>query len=486
MIRSLDDIRSLFERAVRALMPNAHTGDDNPLIQFGAAVSAIAANLFAELDLIRRDSVPSTATLQGAITWGEALMIPRKGPTQAYGNSALQVRGTAGKTIVHGTELVAQASRTTVRVQGHHVIGADGLALVDVLTDHRGRAANLAAGTALRFATPPSGVQEMAVLVKSLQGGMDEEPGGSYQERVARRLAEPPQGGNFGDYRRWIEEALPDALVTGYPLATRSGRGTVDLVGLRMTRGTSRLLTQAERDAVLAYVLPLKPATDQVRVIEATARIVDIDIALVPVSEPRYQFHFDDRGGLPIAAWDPTAHLLTLADDLPAGVAPNMRMSLRMASGGLRGNAGAEHTIAAVVGTRSLALIEHPDFPIPADLGAGDVAFAGGPLVERARRAVLDGYTVGCDAGAAFIPGLDQLGPANPATRFGAWLDRIEPSRLEAAARAQAGVDDARCIDPAATVVPFDAASQTGPPPPAVTLATEVLIPGQVIARRAP
>lgn len=482
---TLDDIRSLFERAVRALMPNAHTGDDNPLMQFGAAVSAIAANLYYELDLIRRDSVPSTATLQGAVTWGAALDIPRKGPTQAYGNAALQVRGTTGKTIVHGTELRAQASRAVVRVQGHHVIGADGLALVDVLTDDRGRAANLAAGALLRFATVPSGVQELAVLLESLQGGADEEPGGSYQERVARRLAEPPQGGNLGDYRRWIEESLPDALVTGYPLATRSGRGTVDLVGLRLARGTDRLLTQAERDAVLAHVLPRKPATDQVRVIEAKARIVDIDIAVVPVSEPRWQFDFDDQGGIPIESWDPAARLLTLAADLPAGIAPNKRISLRMADGGARGNAGAEQTIAAVVGTRSLAIIEHPDHPISADLGAGDVAFAGGPLVERARRAILDGYTVGCDAGAAHIPGLDQLGPANPATRFGAWLDRIEPSRVEAAARAQAGVDDARCIDPAATVVPFDAASQTGPPPPAVTLATEVLIPGQVIVRRA-
>ena len=60
----------------------------------------------------------------------------------------------------------------------------------------------------------------------------------------------------------------------------------------------------------------------------------------------------------------------------------------------------------------------------------------------------------------------------------------MEPSRIEAAARAQAGVDDAQCLAPTATVSPVDVAAE-GLPPPGATTTTEVLIAGQVVVRRA-
>jgi hypothetical protein len=154
-----------------------------------------------------------------------------------------------------------------------------------------------------------------------------------------------------------------------------------------------------------------------------------------------------------------------------------------MAAGGEHGHGGAEQLVAAITGADRLLLVNNPDRPIPDEFGAGDTAFAGGPLVERARRAILDGYRVDCDGQGAHIPGLDALGPANPNTRYGSWLDRIEPSRIEAAARAQAGVDDARCIAPAATVAPVDAAAD-GPLPPGATETIGVLLAGQVIVRK--
>lgn len=484
MSSSLAEIRDLFVRSVRALMPTADTSERNPLIQYGTAVSGVAAAIFRRLEQIERDSVPSTASLQGAIAWGEALQVPRKGPTQAHGKAALQVRGTAGTTVIDGAELRAQASGIAVRVSGHHVIGADGFAYADVITVDRGLAANLQAGAALRFVSTMSGVQETAKLIRSLQGGFDDEPGGSYQARVARRLAEPPQGGNIGDYRRWIEDALPDVLLAGYPLPMRNGRGTVDVVGLRHARGRERLLTATERGQILDHIRPRKLATDQVRVVETVGRIIDVEVAITPVSEPRFRFDFDDHGGLVIESWDPATRELVLIDDLPADIAPNKRLSLRMADGGQFGNDGAEQLIAAITGPTRLVLVQHPDRPVPAELGAGDVAFAGGPLVERARRAILDGYRVECDGQGAHIPGLDALGPANPTTRYGSWLDRIEPSRIEAAARAQAGVDDARCVTPATVVIPVDAAAE-GLPPPGATETIEVLLAGQIIVRAA-
>ena len=482
MSMSLTDIRALFTRSVRALMPAADTSERNPLMQYGTAVSGVVAALFRRYEQIRRDSVPSTASLAGAITWGQALRVPRKGPTQAHGKAALQVRGAAGATVIDDAELRAQASGVIVRVVGHHIIGADGFAYVDVATVDRGQGANLEAGVALRFVSSLAGVQEVAKLVKSLQGGFDNEPGGSYQARVAGRLAKPPQGGNDGDYQRWIEDALPDVLLAGYPLPRRNGRGTVDVVGLRYARGTERILSGAERAQILAYITPRKLSTDRVRVIETVARIIDVEVAITPVSEPRFRFDFADRGGLVIESWNPDTRELVFADDLPADIAPNKRLSLRMADGGQYGNDGAEQLIAAITGPDRLVLVQHPDRPVPAELGAGDEAFAGGPLVERARRAILDGYRVDCDGQGAHIPGLDALGPANPTTRYGSWLDRIEPSRIEAAARAQAGVDDARCVAPATAVVPVDAAAE-GLPPPGATETIEVVLAGQVIVR---
>ncbi len=480
---NIAEITELLRQSLAVLVPELDTSPSAPIAQYLAAVAGVNAALFQRLDILERDAIPTTATFQGALKWGKALGVPRKGPTAARGVQALQVQGTPGAAVPDGAELRARSTGLRVAIAGSYTVGPAGTVLADVITLDTGQSANLPVDTVLRFVATPAGLQEQAKTVKSLAGAVDREPEGAYQARVADRLANPPQGGNFADYRTWIVEALPDVLLTGYPLARRNGRGTVDVVGLRDGTGAYRSLTPAERGQILTHIEARKLATDQVRVVETVPVVVDIELAITPVADRRFAFDFRDHGGLEVAAWDPVTRALVFTADLPSDVAPKHRISLQAAGGGASGSTGAEQTIAAIVGPNAITLVDNPDRPVPA-LAPGDKAYAGGPLVDLARHAILAGYTVGCDAGAVHIPGIDQLGPANPDTRYGIWLDRVEPSRLEAAARAQPGVDTAVAIAPTAAIVPTDPAAN-GPPPPSESQTIEVLVAGEVIIRRA-
>ena len=112
--------------------------------------------------------------------------------------------------------------------------------------------------------------------------------------------------------------------------------------------------------------------------IETVPQIVDIEVAISPVSEPRFRFDFEDGGGLTIASWDEQTRTLAFDRPLPPGVAPNKRLSLAVSSSGEGGSTGQPYIIAAITGASSLTLVPDPDNPFPPSLGAGDRAYAAG------------------------------------------------------------------------------------------------------------
>ncbi|MCG8418464.1 MAG: baseplate J/gp47 family protein [Proteobacteria bacterium] len=478
---TIAELRSLFERAARALMPTADTTPQSPLGQLGAVLAALVAGAHHRLDILRRDSVPSTATYQGALVWAQALNVEPAGPTVARGKAALQVQGTPFTAIASGLKLVAETNQVNLVIDGTYQVGANGMVVCDVRTIDRGTIANLPVDTVCRFVSTPPSLQETAKIIAPLSGGLDTEPQGSFQARVAQFFSNPPQGGSTADYARWISEALPDRLIVGYPLPRRAGKGSVDLVGLAMAERSLRLLSAADQEAIAAYVADKKPATDVTRTVTAEPVSVDIELAVTPVSAPQYQSDFDDAGGLTVQSWQPDTRHLQFTGPLPADMQPNHRLSLAVTVGE---STGREQRIAARISADTIELVNDPNNPVPTGLAAGDRAYAGGPLVEPARQAILNGYSLASDHGTVAIPGVNQLGPANPGTRYGSWLDRIEPSRLAAAARAQPGVDDATVVAPSATILPTDPAA-TGTLPPDETETTQVLLAGQVIVRYA-
>ena len=472
---TIAELRTLVTRALQALLPAADTSPKTPLYQLGSVVAAVAGGVHQRLDVLRRDLVPSTATYEGALVWGQALGESPRGPTIARGKAALQIQGPASTSVADGTQLRAETNQVIVEIDGAQQTDSNGLLLADVRTVDTGGSANLPIDTVCRFLSTPAGFIETAQVIAPLTGGQETEPNGTYQARVANFFAEPPQGGNAADYRRWIEDALTDVLVDGYALPKRLGNGTVDLVGLAIADRANRLLTSAQESAIANYVAELAPVTDDIRIISPLTSSVDIEVQLTPVDAPPYAFDFDDGGGLTVQTWTAATRRVQLTADLPADLQPNDRVSFHVATGT---SSGQEQRVAAIIADDTIELVNDPSNPVPTDLGNGDTMYSGGPLVAIAREAILNGYTL---VGGLFMPGVNQLGPANTNTRYGSWMARLDPSRVAAAARAQPGVDAAVCVNPATVLSPTDPADVNIPTPEETTwigliVAREVLV----------
>ncbi|MGB0969399.1 MAG: baseplate J/gp47 family protein [Mycobacterium sp.] len=444
----------------------------------------MVAGLFQRLDVLARDQTPNTATAEGADRWGAALKVERKGPTPASSSSAAEFRGAPGSSVPISTAIAVSNSEITMHTTSAVVVPLAGVVRIPVQTDQVGETANLAAGTEIRFSVVPAGMEEVGQLALSLDNAIDTEPIGTFQGRVSDALANPAQGGNSADFKRWIEAALPALLVEGFPLEWRNGRGTVDVVALRLDRGPDRVVADADRDQMISYIAERKLTTDAVRAPSVVPVIVDVEVAIRPIEDPAFRFDFGDDGGREIAGWDPTTRTLTLGSAAPSGMAPGHRVSVRLPEGLSQGATGAEFLIATIPTDTTVVILDDPDNVLPTPFPPGARLFAGGALVETVRQAILNGYQIGCESDAPSVPGINQLGPANPDTRYGSWRAAIEPERLASAARVQAGVDQATTIAPSDVIVPLDPATP-GPTLPDGSASIEVLVAGQVIVRRA-
>lgn len=374
----------------------------------------------------------STAALDGwAFTFGlpsnrGAGVYGRNGATAATGG-LISPTGTAGSVIPAGTVLL-DASGTVELV----TLSTETLPLVAPIAINAttlGAKSSLTAGTQLRFASAPMGVNSITTLATGLVGGLDVETDLDLLLRILRRLQSPPKGGTAADYREWAETAANSAgtslgIVRAYVYPLKDGTGSVTVVITQAGSGVGRDPGAATAAAVLAVLEKLRIATDTVYVSRPyfnPARKLSIRLSVVTTSA--YAFDWKDAAPDLVQSYSGVSLVATGAVPNPAlksaidnGRKP--RIQLLLPSFGplpVQRRVTAYAADTPVVGEHTLTL----ESALPAVPNLGDIIYAGGPAVDYLAAATL-----------AFV---NDVGPSNQsgfADKDDSWLSLVPVSGI--------------------------------------------------------
>lgn len=424
--------------------------------------------LHARLDVLEKNMLPDTTDRKQQDRWGTILGVARKLATPAFGSACLRVFGTVGAAIT--ASILGHADGTTYRC-GTGTIGAGGFLDVDLnvgVVDpvasgvSTGSITRKTKGEILTFVGPPPSIQSTAKLQSDLvQGGDDDEGIGAYRVRLLDKMAQPGMGGNANDFSKW--ELSQSGVATAYVYPLRQGLGSVDVAFLHSGRGAARLPSAPEIASVQAYVDTQRPVSmADFRVITVAAEPTDVEILVTPTDEPQFQFDWDDAVPPTVSAWNGTTRVLTFSAR-PTDLLPKDRLIYRSAAP----NDGSELVVEALgPGGNDVTVAALTAAQAAAPPVATNAVYAGGPLVEPLRQALL----------ALF----DLLGPARgseAAKVAGLWEDKLRPATLFKIAQLSDGVLDSTVVTPAVNVV-----ATNNPPVGSVGL----IVPRRILVRKAP
>lgn len=421
------EIRDLY----RALIPGLSTGPDSIAYRDSLVLAGAVHGLAQDLDAVNRDAVPTTAEGAALDGWGDVVQVARKGATTATGALALRLTGTPSTVVSAGLTAIDRTTGTTVLTSTGVTLDANGQGDVSVDTVDTGdglgvgAAANLPAGATLDLSSPPAGVNPACSLVVALSGGEDAETDGAYRERIVNRFSLPPQGGTRNDFEQIA--LLTEGVDAAYACPVRNGLGSVDVVALRDGEGAARVITAGMKTDVEADLVAFKPLPSVVRVLDVTTEVVDTELLLTPLSG--YGMDWDDSTAIEVQGYASPTRTVTATADLPADLAVGDRVVFD--------DDGRVFTVTAIPASDEFRFSSNDPDALAYAPTAGVKVYAGGPLTEPVRQAVLNGYVA---PDGSTIPGINQLGPANEEGRYGDWIDTVEEARLAAAALSVAGV----------------------------------------------
>lgn len=450
-IPTLEELHELLLAARRNAFPGAVTTPLHPNWKRDRMLAGAVTDNHAHLAAIQRDLLPDRSGEDMLERWGSIKGVPRGGATPARKAAALRVFGDVAAEVEVG-DLLDHSSGLRYQVNSAAAIPGAGFIEVDIVAVDVGEQTRLPAGDTLRFVTPPTGIEEVAELVLDLdEDGHDVEPLGSYRNRVLLRFSRPPLGGAPNDFVFW---ALEWGAAAAFSYPTRNGKGSVDLVALHAGSGTARILTEAERVSLRAYVAARMPANDDLRILEAEDEEVDVEVLVRPIDPLAFDWH--DETPLEVASWDAGSRTLTFTAARPLSMQAGHRLIVKPAAGGT----GEQHVIDALSSTDAVILQKVPEGYTPA---ATDLVYSGGGLVDQVRDALLEH--------------VNELGTANPDDReYGEWEGTLRVATIFRIAQLTAGVLDSQVAAPAANVAPAD--------PPWPSAAIGLLTPGRVLVRR--
>lgn len=408
---------------------------------------------YANLNALISDLFPNTAEGTLLRQWATAKGLVIKTATGARKSKALRVFGTA-TTVVPIDQVLTHVSELAFKNTNSDVIGPGGYVDVDIAAIDVGSETRLNAGEDLKFAVVVAGIKETARLVLDLdEDGTDTETDGDLQSRLARRFSDPPRGGAIADYVAWALEVTGIANAYVYPI--RRGWGTVHITALHTGSGAARMLSSPEVADLQAAINTKRPVGMRGFLVLATSSEPNtVEHLYIPDGSPDHEPDWDDTTAPAVTVWDATTRKVTL------GVRPNsMKAGDRVTFS--TGATGAERVIDALDGANAIILTVDEDGDVPTVAG---LAYAGGPLVQPIRAAILAHFA--------------SLGTANPdAKRYGTWEGNLDPSALDAAARTIPGVRRANTTIPAVLI---EASDPAYPNDGTVGLIT----PGRVLVRR--
>jgi uncharacterized phage protein gp47/JayE len=391
------------------------------------------------------DLLPDTAEGPALDRWGGVVGVARKGATVARKAAALTVvnSGAVDRSLTIGTELV-HSSGLRFALNETATVTAGTSRNFAVVSIDTGSQCRLDAEETLTFsAAPPAGIEETAELALDIdQGGDDAESDGDYRRRILARFQTPPLGGAQADYVAW--SLALEGIDAAYCYPARQGLGTVDVAALHAGSGADRLLSGAERTALLGDLETKRPVGVTLRVLETLEQVTSVEVTVADTGEPAYAWDWDDQSPLQVDSWNAGTRTITFAFDRPDSMEAGHRIIIADAAGD---GDGRQYVIESLSGTDAVVLEEQPTGHDGADLDPinGDTVYSGGELVDAVR-----------DAVKAHI---DQLGTANPdATNYGAWEGNLRVGALYREVTAVAGVRDGTVVSPAANVEATDPA----------------------------
>lgn len=402
------------------------------------ARARLAVDQHQALAQLGRNVTPATANEAGLEQWATALDEPRKGASKVRGTLALEVNGTPGASLGigfvldHGSGL--QYQNTTGATIGPALPGSLlGVALVDVESIDTGEQTRLLAGEPLTFVSPPVDISQSARLTKSLtDGGADEEAIGAWRDRLTLILRDKRVEGTVTGYTL-AASAQPDVdrvfLYRRKPTA-----GSISVMAFKEGSGTAKLQSPSERETLAEEMDRI--INDTVIPLEPIARVVHVDVVVTLFPTENRAF----SANLTVATWDPGSATLTVNEVLDTDVGVGDLLTIESALPDTTGATGKPVAVAAITGVSSMVLVsvdgEQPvlDFT-PA---AADVVYPSSPAMFEAWNAIRFGST-----SCATLPGLEQLGPANPEFKYGSWLSDMRTAGISQLARTPSGIDDA-------------------------------------------
>lgn len=457
-VPSLDDMHAFLIGLFAYLCPEKDVSQGSFnwlwLRTLAAGVTANDAHISAD----DTDLFPSTASGAMQDRWANLIGRPRKGATASRGTKVARVFGTPTTPVDALEQLVNQAGFTYQFPTGD-IIGPNGYVDMDLESIDTGSATAMSADQTLTFVSTPAGLVETVELQADLEAGEDQESQGALSLRIIDRFQNPPLGGAQNDYPTWALQVTDIAAAFCYPL--RAGWGTVDVVALHAGSGTDRILTGPEVADVQAYIDTKRPVSVlDTRVLTVTGVLVNVDYELVTDGALEHAFDWDDTTPGTVLAWTAATRTLQFTGGArPATLQAGDRISIKPLAGG---GSGIQRVVESLSGADACVLEVLAGSDDPA---AGDTIYAGGPLVEPVRQAIITLF--------------NGLGPANPDDhRYGAWEGNLRPSAIGRVATAVAGVLDGTVVDPAATVAANDPAF-----PNDATI--ELLVPGRILVRAA-
>jgi uncharacterized phage protein gp47/JayE len=472
-IPSPDELRDRALRGLNAELPELRTGEGTLPRAEVSTYARITADNHIRISQLDLDATPDTATEAGLERWAIVLGVARKSATGARKADALEIRGTNGSVVPVDTQLT-HGSGLVYKVTAAVTIPAAGVTTADIEAVSTGASTRLNAGEALRFTTPPAGIELAARLVLNLdEGGDDIEPIGAWRARVVQKFRDGSNGGRVSDYEA-NTLAASDAVRSAYPYANKPSARIVSIAALKDGTGTARVLSAAERDAIDEYLTDpsRKPITDEIVVMTTPTQVVHVDVRISVLDSAA--FDWDDSAGYTVTSWNATTRELVISPSLPGELAVGHLVTIKSASPGTSGSDGYPAQVSALIPPATCVLAPYGGRaqPLSWTPSPGDNVYASSVTALKVRTNILDGYEVGD----AFTDGLNTLGPANPDHAYGDWESDVIKAKLQAAAFVVPGVSNASVAAPA-----FDVSAEEFAFPDDDQV--ELLIPGEVVVR---
>jgi len=506
-VPSLEEMLQFSVAHFKAMLPDRNVGSRFSFNwKLLKTITGGATDVHAHVDTGLKDVMPDTAR-GGALDRWIFIFAPggkklRKAATPARKAAAGRVRGSVAATTAVGDRLIHRPTSLLFQINSNGTIPATaGAAFVDVdiVAVDTGSLTRLKKGEVLEYTSAPAGIQTKVELQKDLSDdGFDGEQDGDAHNRLLAALATPSSGGNQSDFVGWILAQLGISGAFTYP--NRAGVGTIDVVGLHTGVGTARILNNAEAAALLAALQALAPAQlaangGALRVLTViggsvdAANLANVELTVVPDGSPQYAFDWDDTTPPVVLSWTLATRTLQFTGGTrPITLQAGHRICLR---GVASSQDGAPLVVEALSGADSVILQTAP----ANNPAAGDVVYAGGPLTDVVRGAILAHLNgdvlyaapTGPLPGAAAVASSTSvaqlhvlatgIGTANPGGIYGPWIGTLLIGTLATIATYTRGVRKHTVITPAADQEAVDYAfpldNQIG-----------LLTPGYVLVRK--